>query len=82
MSIFANLPPKLAFAIPASPASPNGVNESTHLLDAENVHNPSDRGATSQIDQNEEACVVADGDTLEPTTLRLLRIMSGGYREE
>lgn len=68
-----------AYAMPASPASPSGVDESTHLLDTESGRNPPDRCATSQNDENDEERVLAHGDTLEPTTWQLLRIMSGVY---
>lgn len=65
--------------MPASPASPNGVNESTHLLDTESGSNPPDRGATARNHENDEERVLAHGDTLERTTWQLLRIMSGVY---
>ena len=65
--------------MPASPTTQNGVNERTGLLNADDESHSSAPSATSQTGQNEEEHAVADRDTLEPTTLQLLRIMSGVY---
>ena len=66
----------------SAPSPPEDVNESTRLLNAENGSQPRGQGLPLQNDENEQGCAIGDDNLAslsEPTTLQLLKIMSGVY---